>query len=160
MQFATATTSRRARDRRLASLPGCTRSRQRPSPRDGSENTNCHQFQGNAPACSVRESHCRASAAGCQKDSWREPPAGSDVIECADLTRMSMRPSTCGVYLASSPGSPVGVFKPQSEEQIPDDFAAALSKGHNLYRYLLVFAYPVWFARLERNHRDFTSKKR
>jgi hypothetical protein len=108
--------------------------------REDAENTNC-QIQ---PHCSsssnyaVREAHCKSSNAGCVKDTLRHAPADDGVILCAELTRMGLRPSTCGVYLAQTvqehAGSPMGVFKPQSEEQIPDDFAHALSKGHNLYR--------------------------
>jgi hypothetical protein len=136
MQFSSSTVRRTRSDRRVGAMSGCTRFRQRMPQREDIENTNCQIPQ----HCSSLNyaAHCKSSNSGPVKEPMRHASTDDDVIICEGLTRMGLRASTCGVYLAQTAqehaGSPMGVFKPQSEEQIPDDFAHALGKGTLLYR--------------------------
>jgi len=89
------------------------------------------------PVHPVRSAAAPLEAPQVPEDSAREWCHEEDLaalVQGGDMEVVDTNLGTSGVYFVCEAGAPAGVFKPASQEHVPDEFKGALVEGENLYR--------------------------
>lgn len=73
-------------------------------------------------------------ACGDASPEWCHEGELEALVKGADVEVVDTNLGTSGVFFLCQSGAPAGVFKPASQEHVPDEFKGALIEGENLYR--------------------------